>query len=545
MLRRAASRLAAFPSVALFAVFFATEAIGHLTLLRLPYYWDEGGYYIPAALDFFHRWTLIPEFTNAHPPLPNVVLGLLWHIVGCHIIATRLCAAAFASAALVAVFRLGQRMLDDAAALALTVLTAVYPIWYTQSTLAHADIFAAAFTMWGFVLYFRAGDPRLAHKPADYAWLAVIFSLAALSKETAILEPATLAGLEVVLLVAPQRPAAGTARTPVRRGASWQRLVALCAPVLPLIAWYAYHRARTGFTFGNPEYLRYNATANLSAAHVITALRYRFLHLAWQRNIWLPLVFAAACLLLPKRPQIRRALPMSVLSTLLVLLLANWIAFSVLGGALLTRYLLPMYPLILLIALAIWRERNPFWPAFAAITTAAFVWGWWFNPPIAFAPEDNLTYRDMIVVHRDAVRFLDTMYPNATVMTAWPLAAELFRTDLGYTDHPMRVRSVNDFSAGELLKAAQDPGSYDTAVIFPTHYVSPALEQYLRHHPGSLRSEEFDSSRDLTGAEAAALLHGHIVWSEDRNGESATIIRFARSYDASIAHELSQASRLR
>ena len=35
-----------------------------------------------------------------------------------------------------------------------TLLTAIYPIWFAQSTLAHADMFAAAATLWGLVFVF-------------------------------------------------------------------------------------------------------------------------------------------------------------------------------------------------------------------------------------------------------------------------------------------------------------------------------------------------------------------------------------------------------
>ncbi|MEO6922697.1 MAG: glycosyltransferase, partial [Bryocella sp.] len=101
-------RIASLSTPLLIVLAFAAVALAHLTLLHLPYYWDEGGYYIPAALDFYHRWTLIPEFTNAHPPLPNVVLGLVWHAVGFHILATRLTVCVFAAAGLIAVFRLTQ-----------------------------------------------------------------------------------------------------------------------------------------------------------------------------------------------------------------------------------------------------------------------------------------------------------------------------------------------------------------------------------------------------------------------------------------------------
>ena len=57
----------------LFPVFFLAILVSHFTLLRLPYFWDEGGYYVPAALDFFRTGTLIPQstVTNAHPPLPD------------------------------------------------------------------------------------------------------------------------------------------------------------------------------------------------------------------------------------------------------------------------------------------------------------------------------------------------------------------------------------------------------------------------------------------------------------------------------------------
>ena len=57
------------------------------------------------------------------------------------------------AAALLAVYRLARGLLGTRAAVATTLLTAIYPVWYAQSTLAHADIFAAAFTLWGLSFY--------------------------------------------------------------------------------------------------------------------------------------------------------------------------------------------------------------------------------------------------------------------------------------------------------------------------------------------------------------------------------------------------------
>jgi len=516
------ARFAALPWLVLFGLFFVALALSHLTLLRLPYYWDEGGYYVPAALDFYHRFTLIPEFTNAHPPLPNVILGTLWHLTGLSILTTRLTVCAFAAAALVAVFRLSERLTTVSVAVAVTLLTAVYPIWFAQSTLAHADIFAAAFTLSAFALYLpleRGSEGR------GLIWVAVLFSLAALSKETAIVEPAILAAIELVLLLRSRG-----------KGEHLWRLLALSFPVIPLAGWYVYHHHKTGFTFGNPEYLRYNATANFTIAHISLSIYYRALHLFWQRNIWLAILLAFACLFLPNRrsSEAGRFTP-DVLRAIGLLVAGNWLAFSVLGGALLTRYLLPVYPLILLVCVSIWREKLRQWPALVVVTAAAFIAAIWLNPPTSFAPEDNLTYRDMIVVHQEATAYIEQHYPDATVMTAWPAAEELFRPDMGYVTQRIKVYPLENFTNAEIQKAAQAPGKFDTALVFTTHYTSPALERYLLKHPNTKRGREFAEDRDLRPTEIAAILHGEIVFEDSRNGEWAAVIRFSRSYEAQLS----------
>jgi 4-amino-4-deoxy-L-arabinose transferase-like glycosyltransferase len=508
--------------------------LSHATLLHLPYFWDEGGYYVPAALDFYHHGWLIPHFTNAHPPLPNVVLGSLWHVFGFHILATRLIVCAFAAAGLLAVLRLTERLLGTSAAVVVTLLTAVYPVWFAQSTLAHADIFAAAFTLWGLYIYFTreaVEDPELPESRTLVS-VAVLFSLAALSKETAILQPAALAALEVWLLIR------SWSDVHLRRDhLRW--IAALAAPLLPLVCWYVYHHFATGFTFGNPEYLRYNATANFTVGHVFTSVRYRFLHLFWQRNIWLPIVIAIACFFLPKRDDRGASLSPAVLRVILVLIVANWLAFSVLGGALLTRYLLPVYPLILLLCVDVWMARTRLMPVFAAITATAFISAWWLNPPTSFAPEDNLTYRDMIVVHQEAIDYVAEHYPSATVLTAWPVTADLFNPYLGYVTTPIEAVSLENFTLPEVRKAAAETrnsgvASYDTAIVFTTHFLEPSFRRYLENHPDTRRGREFAANHDLSPEEIAALLGGRIVWQDDRHGEWAAVLRFDRSYEARL-----------
>ncbi len=43
----------------LYAVLFASLMLLHAPLLRLPYFWDEAGYYIPVARDLYLTGSLI------------------------------------------------------------------------------------------------------------------------------------------------------------------------------------------------------------------------------------------------------------------------------------------------------------------------------------------------------------------------------------------------------------------------------------------------------------------------------------------------------
>ena len=70
---------------------------------------------------------------------------------------------------------------------------------------------------------------------------------------------------------------------------------------LPLAAWYGYHKIKTGFLFGNPEFLRYNAQANLSLPRIPAAFGYRLLHLTAHMNLFVPVGIALAALLLEPR----------------------------------------------------------------------------------------------------------------------------------------------------------------------------------------------------------------------------------------------------
>ena len=116
------------------------------------------------------------------------------------------------------------------------MLTGIYPIWFAQSSLAHADIFAAACSLWGMVCVLPESDrkPRLA---------ALWFAAAVLSKETAVVIPLTLIVANLFAMIK------GNSAQRIRqvRESGW-----LACSILPLAAWYGWHYKKTGFVSAIP-----------------------------------------------------------------------------------------------------------------------------------------------------------------------------------------------------------------------------------------------------------------------------------------------------
>src|SRR6266536_5771359 len=176
----------------MFLAFSVLLIAAHAPLLRLPYFWDEAGYYIPAALDL-STGSLIPHSTptNAHPPLVLAWLALCWKLVGFHPAVTRCAMLLLAAFSLLGFFRLALAVSNLSVAAWATFLAAAYPVFFAQSSLAQVDLPAAGLIFWGLGTYIRK---RL--------WGAAIwFWLAGLAKETAILVQLGLVLWELATLI--------------------------------------------------------------------------------------------------------------------------------------------------------------------------------------------------------------------------------------------------------------------------------------------------------------------------------------------------------
>ena len=213
-----------------------------------------------------------------------------------------------------------------------------------------------------------------------------------------------------------------------------------------------------------------------------------------------------------------------------MVVVAAYVAFmSLIGGAMLARYMLTAVPLVIILAVSTLRRRLLYWPVAVGAVAAAFVLAWFWNPPYRFPLEDNLAYRDYIVLHEDADRFVEARYPMARVLTAWPAADELTRPWLGYTTRPMQVVRIEDFSLEQVLSAAEFRGNYEVALVFSTKYEpqnSSLLLRVLSRWPKleAWQRELFNYHRDLPPGAIAQMLAGKIVFEDTKNGQWAAVI---------------------
>jgi len=504
----------------LFSLLLLAVFAVHLPLLKLPYFWDEAGYYIPATRDLLLSGSLIPYSTpsNAHPPLVMAYLALWCKLFGYTPAVVRTAMVTIAAFSLLGLHRLAREVSNFEVATASTICTALYPVFFAQSTLAQVDLAAAGFTFWGLRSFVR-------NERTSALW----FSLAALTKETAILAPLALFGWEVI-------------RPRVRKYLRLEngrvlRLEWLLVPVIPLCAWYGYHYARTGFMLGNPEFFRYNVQATIRPLRIFLAFLLRLWQLFGYLNLYvLTALVAVAMTLRPVRDEgvERKAIPCDAQFAFYVVSAAYCVFMAFVGGAVLARYLLPVVPLIIVVFISTLRRRFRHWRTAVALTVMAFVVGLFVNPPYGFSLEDNLAYRDYIVLHQDAERFLEARYPMARVLTAWPASDELARPYLGYVTRPVQVVRIEDFSVEQIMSAVDARSNYEVAFVFSTKYQPKASFVDGWHRWQEWKTRFFGYHRDIPPQAAAQILGGKVVFSEARQGQWASVIEIERDYEARL-----------
>jgi hypothetical protein len=213
---------------------------------------------------------------------------------------------------------------------------------------------------------------------------------------------------------------------------------------------------------------------------------------------------------------------------------------SAVGGAVLARYLLPVVPLVILAWVSTLWRRARYWKPIVGAIAIAFVTGLFVNPPYGFSLEDNLAYRDYIVMHAGASRFLAMRDPNARVLTAWPASDELTRPWLGYVARPFHVMRIEDFTAPQVAMATAARGQFDVALVFSTKYepAHPLLEDWAAWQ--RIKEKFFGYHRDLMPNEITRRLGGRILYHKEENGQWVAVIGLDEDKNSALNARMTQ-----
>jgi len=456
-----------------FGIFLLVLLVTHLWALPLPYFWDEAGQYVPAALDLMHgAWISHSAPPTIHPPGVLAYLALAWAAAGFHPWVTRVAMLLVAAGALMAAFLLAielSREVRGVPAFLVAALVFLCPVFFAQSVLAQLDLPAMLFTTLALLWFVQN---RLLAAAAACAALVMV-------KETGAVVPLVFA----VWLLHEKR----------MRESLW-----FFASLAPLAAWAVAVRSATGSWIGSNAFLQYNVLDPLQPTRILAALGRRLYYLFFANFHWMG---TQAILLAWRTSRIFRSRAWRIS----IWLAAAHIAIvTLLGGAVLERYLLPILPILytaMVAGLALLRSKPRL--VCSAILLAGVAAGNLINPFYPFPYENNLAFSDYVKLHSQAAEFLARRYPEARIASVWPMTAEVHRPELGYVNRALRIERLPDLSAGTLQRL--DWHRVDVLVVYSRHW-DPSLN-LLRWGPiGWLANHFTRSAEDVSATEAFSMV---------------------------------------
>ncbi|QOY86388.1 hypothetical protein [Paludibaculum fermentans] len=153
-----------------FLIFLIAQFGIHATLVTMPYFWDEVGSTVPAAQAMGHP--------GAFPtPAVSLYLAGVWKLFGASEVSTRCGMLLLSAVAMLGIFLLSIELcgsLQGAPAIMVAALTALSPLYFSQSVLAQTPIPAALCMAYG--LWFYLTGRRVVAGLFGLALLWVLFS---------------------------------------------------------------------------------------------------------------------------------------------------------------------------------------------------------------------------------------------------------------------------------------------------------------------------------------------------------------------------------
>jgi hypothetical protein len=226
-----------------------------------------------------------------------------------------------------------------------------------------------------------------------------------------------------------------------------------------LLAWLVFLHSSTGYWLGNPGFAQYNITYALHPARVAMSFARRIYYLFFAEFRWIGTL--VLLITIRRAKEFRK----NTWRVVLAVAAAYLMLVTVLGGAELERYLLPVLPFFYIaVAIALTGLRR----SVRAVATTGLAIGLlvnlFWNPPYPFPYENNYAMVDFVRLQQLAAGFVQRNLANHTIATAWPYSAALKSPDYGFVDHKLKVVETNDFHFSSIR--ALSARSYDVLITY-------------------------------------------------------------------------------
>ena len=239
----------------------------------------------------------------------------------------------------------------------------------------------------------------------------------------------------------------------------WRRAAYFLAPGVVLLAWLIFLHRSTGYWLGNPGFAHYNVTYALHPARVAMSFVRHIYYLFFAEFRWVGTLVLLSTIRRAKEFR-RKAWPVVI-----AVATANIVLVTVLGGAELERYLLPVLPFFYIaVAIALTCLRRSVQIAATTGLAIGLLVNLFWNPPYPFPYENNYAMVDFVRLQQQAAGFVQRNLGNRTIATAWPYSAALKSPDYGFVDHKLKVVETNDFHVSSIR--ALPAKSYDVLITY-------------------------------------------------------------------------------
>ena len=429
-------------------------------------------------------------------------VAFAWKIFGNSPVVARIAMSWIAAAALLGSYRVARLFTSPVRASAAVVVIALYPVLFLQSTLFQLDVAIAAVSVWAVyaLLTGRFGYCVLlcccAAGIKATGFVTGIACFTALLIDYYLVRPRLFPNITLGRLI----------------------LYQLGLPLITTGAGMVLNYVVLNAAFGDLGILRYNLSSLASSPQrLLVAAVNRMWHLTGHMGLWA----LTASTALPALRLYRTWPSSNATLKKLCLLTASFtlvygITFTLIGGAILARYVLPATLLLLtlggvLASLFLARGFVLVIPFVISVFVVSLV----VEPPYHTALEDGLMYQKFITLHQKAAQRLLADAPRQRVITTWPATDELSKPFLGYVDHPLSVVPVPDLKEPTVAEAtATCPDCW--VFVFNTEFV-PARSGFRpgdllrRFSPWARGQSEQRASETLATTDLKALQNYRLV----------------------------------